>query len=98
MSAHLISFENANMMKVYKEIRKELEVYDKKNNLGDSTQRTLAGKKKIFALFFFKLGHSFLLLFVGFLFLYPMIFAYSVQNFGLINILISNMTLESNLY
>jgi GTP-binding protein len=35
MIAHLISFENANMLKVYKEIRKELEVYDKKNNLGD---------------------------------------------------------------
>ena len=33
MIAHLVSFENANMMKVYKEIRKELEVYDKKNNL-----------------------------------------------------------------
>ena len=33
--AHLISFENANMMKVYKEIRKELEKYDKKLNLGE---------------------------------------------------------------
>lgn len=33
MIAHLVSFENQNMMKVYKEIRKELEAYDKKNNL-----------------------------------------------------------------
>ncbi len=35
MLAHLISFENQNLMKVYKEIRKELETYDKKNNLGE---------------------------------------------------------------
>lgn len=35
MLAHLISFENQNLMKVYKEIRKELEIYDKKNNLGE---------------------------------------------------------------
>ncbi len=35
MLAHLVSFENENMLKTYKEIRKELEVYDKKNNLGD---------------------------------------------------------------
>ena len=34
MLAHLVSFENPNMLKVYKEIRKELENYDKKNNLG----------------------------------------------------------------
>ena len=34
MLAHLVSFENANMLKVYKEIRNELETYDKKNNLG----------------------------------------------------------------
>ena len=34
MLAHLVSFENPNMTKVYKEIRKELESYDKKNNLG----------------------------------------------------------------
>jgi GTP-binding protein len=38
MLAHLVSFENLSkgttgMMKVYKEIRKELEKYDKKNNL-----------------------------------------------------------------
>jgi GTP-binding protein len=40
MLAHLVSFENLSkgttgMMKTYKEIRKELEKYDKKNNLGD---------------------------------------------------------------
>ena len=40
MLAHLISYENLShgttgMMKVYKEIRKELEKYDKKNKLGD---------------------------------------------------------------
>lgn len=40
MIAHLISFENlakgtTGMMKVYKEIRKELEKYDKKNKLGE---------------------------------------------------------------
>ncbi len=35
MLAHLVSFENTNMLKVYKEIRKELEVYDKKNNLSN---------------------------------------------------------------
>ena len=35
MLAHLVSFENANMMKVYKEIRNELESYDKNNNLTD---------------------------------------------------------------
>lgn len=40
MLAHLVSFENLShgttgMMKVYKEIRKELEKYDKKNKLGE---------------------------------------------------------------
>jgi GTP-binding protein len=42
MLAHLVSFENVypagsgtGMLKVYKEIRKELETYDKKNNLGE---------------------------------------------------------------
>ena len=35
MLAHLVSFENGNMVKAYKEIRKELEAYDKKNNLGE---------------------------------------------------------------
>ena len=40
MIAHLVSFENLSkgttgMMKVYKEIRKELEKYDKKNKLGE---------------------------------------------------------------
>ncbi len=33
MLAHLVSLENENPLKVYKEIRKELEEYDKKNNL-----------------------------------------------------------------
>lgn len=33
MLAHLVSFENANMMKAYKEVRKELEKYDKKLGL-----------------------------------------------------------------
>lgn len=35
MLAHLVSFENPNMMKAYKEIRKELAKYDKKLNLGE---------------------------------------------------------------
>lgn len=35
MLAHLVSFENANMMKTYKEIRKELAKYDKDLKLGD---------------------------------------------------------------
>lgn len=47
MLAHLVSFENPNMIKVYKEIRKELEVYDKKNNLGD---KGLAQKDEIIIL------------------------------------------------
>ncbi|MEI8175174.1 MAG: GTPase ObgE, partial [bacterium] len=34
MLAHLVSFENHNMMKSYKEIRKELEKYDKSLGLG----------------------------------------------------------------
>lgn len=35
MIAHLISFENENMMQTYKEIRQELQNYDEKNNLGE---------------------------------------------------------------
>lgn len=35
MLAHLVSFENTNMMKTYKEIRKELLKYDKDLKLGD---------------------------------------------------------------
>lgn len=35
MLAHLVSFENENMSKTYKEIRKELQKYDKKLKLGD---------------------------------------------------------------
>lgn len=34
MLAHLVSFENEDMMKTYKEVRKELEKYDKENKLG----------------------------------------------------------------
>ncbi|MFA6520463.1 MAG: GTPase ObgE [Candidatus Paceibacterota bacterium] len=53
MLAHLVSFENlkssspAGMVKAYKEIRKELEKYDKKLNLGDEG---LASKKEIIVL------------------------------------------------
>ena len=36
MLAHLISFENTNMLKVYKEIRKELAKYDKNLELGEN--------------------------------------------------------------
>ncbi|MCX6747668.1 MAG: 50S ribosome-binding GTPase, partial [Candidatus Nomurabacteria bacterium] len=35
MLAHLVSFENENMLKTYKEVRKELEKYDKDLKLGD---------------------------------------------------------------
>lgn len=47
MLAHLVSFENPNILKVYKLIRKELEVYDKKNGLGEDG---LAKKKEIIIL------------------------------------------------
>jgi len=47
MLAHLISFENENMMQAYQEIRRELEIYDKKNNLADGR---LAEKKEIIIL------------------------------------------------
>ena len=53
MLAHLVSFENlkssspAGMVKAYKEIRKELEKYDKKLNLGEDG---LAQKKEIIIL------------------------------------------------
>ncbi len=47
MIAHLVSFENEDMMKTYKEIRKELEMYDKKNNLGDDG---LSAKEEIIIL------------------------------------------------
>jgi GTP-binding protein len=52
MLAHLVSFENlslgsAGMMKVYKEIRKELEKYDKKLSLGEDG---LASKDEIIIL------------------------------------------------
>jgi len=47
MLAHLVSFDNSNMMKSYKEIRRELEKYDKKLNLGEEG---LAFKKEIIIL------------------------------------------------
>lgn len=45
--AHLVSFENENLIKKYKEIRKELERYDKKQKLGASG---LSKKKEIIIL------------------------------------------------
>lgn len=47
MIAHLVSFENEDMMKTYKEIRKELEAYDKKAELGDEG---LSAKEEIIIL------------------------------------------------
>jgi len=47
MLAHLVSFENENPMKSYKEIRKELEQYDKDLKLGDEG---LAKKEEIIIL------------------------------------------------
>ena len=47
MLAHLVSFENANLLKSYKEIRQELEKYDEKLNLGEEG---LALKKEIIIL------------------------------------------------
>src|SRR3989344_693198 len=47
MIAHLISFENVNMVKSYKEVRKELEKYDKNLNLADEG---LAKKNEIIIL------------------------------------------------
>jgi len=47
MLAHLVSFENANMLKSYKEVWKELEKYDKKLNLGEGG---LSSKKEIIIL------------------------------------------------
>ncbi|MEK7080890.1 MAG: GTPase ObgE [Patescibacteria group bacterium] len=47
MLAHLVSFENQNMLKSYKEIRKELEKYDKKLDLGEEG---LSFKKEIIIL------------------------------------------------
>lgn len=47
MLAHLISFENQNMLKTYKEVRKELEKYDKKLKLGEDA---LSLKKEIIVL------------------------------------------------
>jgi len=45
--AHLVSFENQNMMKSYKELRKELEKYDKSMNLGEGG---LSNKREIIIL------------------------------------------------
>ena len=56
MLAHLVSFENlkstspAGMIKAYKEIRKELEKYDKKLKLGDEGKENLSNKKEIIIL------------------------------------------------
>ena len=47
MLAHLVSFENENMMKSYKEIRKELEKYDKNLSLKEDG---LASKEEIIIL------------------------------------------------
>jgi GTP-binding protein len=47
MLAHLVSFENSSMLKSYKEIRKELEKYDKKLKLGVDG---LSSKKEIIIL------------------------------------------------
>ena len=48
MLAHLVSFENANMMKSYKEIRKELAKYDKNLNLNQ--EEGLSSKDEIIIL------------------------------------------------
>lgn len=51
MLAHLVSLENEDPMKVYKEIRAELEAYDKKNNLlGDEKGAGLSEKEEIIIL------------------------------------------------
>ena len=51
MLAHLVSLENDEPMKVYKEIRAELEAYDKKNNLvGDEKGTGLSEKEEIIIL------------------------------------------------
>ena len=47
MLAHLVSFENLKMLATYKEVRKELEKYDKKLNLGDEG---LSSKEEIIIL------------------------------------------------
>ena len=47
MLAHLVSFENAKMLQSYKEVRKELEKYDKKLNLG---KEGLSFKKEVIIL------------------------------------------------
>ncbi|OGI76498.1 hypothetical protein A3C67_00125 [Candidatus Nomurabacteria bacterium RIFCSPHIGHO2_02_FULL_42_19] len=47
MLAHLVSFENSNMLKSYKEIRKELSKYDKISNLG---KEGLSAKEEIIIL------------------------------------------------
>lgn len=51
--AHLISFENKNMLKAYKEVRKELELFDKRNaSLDDEgiEDNNLADKEEIIIL------------------------------------------------
>jgi len=49
--AHLVSFENPNMLKSYKEIRKELEAFDKKNqNIDIDDESDLQEKEEIILL------------------------------------------------
>lgn len=55
MLAHLVSFENLSkgstgMIKAYKEIRKELEKYDKKLKLGEDGKENLTSKEEIIIL------------------------------------------------
>lgn len=51
MLAHLISFENPNMLKAYKEVRKELENFDKKNvSIDDEEENYLKEKEEIIIL------------------------------------------------
>ncbi len=50
MLAHLVSFENPNMMKTYKEVRKELAKYDKKIAATGDTEEGLSDKKEIIVL------------------------------------------------
>jgi GTP-binding protein len=51
MLAHLISFENPNMVKAYKEVRKELENFDKKNiSIDDEDEDYLKDKEEIIIL------------------------------------------------
>jgi GTP-binding protein len=50
MLAHLVSFENSTMLKVYKEIREELEKYDKNFTTEDIENGNLSSKEEIIIL------------------------------------------------